>query len=448
MRFRVAWLIAGVSLLAQALPASAHDIPSDVQVQAFIRPSGDRLQLLVRVPLKCMRDVDFPQDGSGFLEATNFAPLLRDAATLWISDFVAMYEERVLLPKPRVAAVQVSLESNRSFQTFGEALRHVTGPMLSGDVKVVPNQALFDVLFEYPIHSRRSRFSIRPGFERLGARVVTVLHFVPPDGSVRSFEFFGNPGLVALDPAWYQAALTFVSLGFFHILDGTDHLLFLLCLAIPFRQVRGLLAAVTAFTLAHSITLAASALHLAPDALWFPPLVETLIAVSIVWMALENIIGKTTTERRWIIAFCFGLVHGFGFSFALRETLQLAGTHLLSSLLAFNVGVELGQVLVLATLVPALYLLFQFVVAERMGTILLSAFVAHTGWHWTLERGEILRRYSFDWASLSAAQLSATGWLLLLIVIVLGIVALAVHVLRQTTNRSRDLAQQVIRIQS
>ena len=285
----------GLLFLIQAFPAHAHDIPSDVLVQAFIRPSGAGLQLLVRVPLKCIRDVDFPQDGSGFLAVKDVMPLLCDATTLWISDSVAVYEDDFLLPKPRLAAVQVSLESDPSFQSFQDALRNVTGPRLPKNINVVTNQALLDVLLEYPIHSDRSRFSIRPGFERLGARVVTLLRFIPSGGTVRSYEFFGDPGRVALDPAWYQAAWTFVRLGFFHILDGTDHLLFLLCLIIPFRQARGLLAVVTAFTVAHSLTLAASVWNLAPDALWFPPLIELLIAVSIVWMAFENIVGTNAT---------------------------------------------------------------------------------------------------------------------------------------------------------
>src|SRR5581483_3747558 len=100
-----------------------------------------------------------------------------------------------------------------------------------------------------------------------------------------------------------------------------------------------------------------------------------------------------TVHRRWMIAFGFGLVHGFGFSFALRETLQFAGSHLLASLLSFNIGVELGQLLVLVMLIPVLELLFRRVVAERMGTIILSALVAHTGWHWMLERWDLLRQY-------------------------------------------------------
>src|SRR5207302_9980071 len=135
--------------------------------------------------------------------------------------------------------------------------------------------------FEYPFHADRYGFSIRPGLERLAARVVTVLRFLPPGGAVRAYEFLGDPGRVPLDPRWHQAARRFVEMGFYHILDGTDHLLFLFCLVIPFRRIRGLIAVVTSFTVAHSITLIASAYDLGPSALWFPPLIEMLIAVSI-----------------------------------------------------------------------------------------------------------------------------------------------------------------------
>jgi hypothetical protein len=141
------------------------------------------------------------------------------------------------------------------------------------------------------------------------------------------------------------------------------------------------------------MTLIAAASGFVPDAQWFSPLIETLIAASILYMALENIAGVTNLQRRWMMAFGFGLVHGFGFSFALRETLQFAGSLLLTSLLAFNAGVELGQLFVLALLVPALHLLFRYVVAERMGGIILSALVAHTAWHWTAERWERLRQF-------------------------------------------------------
>ena len=385
-------------ILFLVLPYGAvgHDIPSDVTVQAFVKPAGQQLNLLVRVPLKAMRDIDFPKRGPGFLDLARAEPLLPDAATLWVSDAIELYEGDQRLPKPRVVDTLLAVASDRSFASYDEALAHVTGARLPREMELIWDQVFLDVLFEYPIQSDRSDFSIHPGLARLGLRVITVLRFLPPTGVVRAFELTGDPGLVRLDPRWHQAALRFVNLGFLHILEGTDHLLFLFCLVIPFRRFRALIPVVTAFTLAHSITLIASAYNLAPDALWFPPLIETLIAISIVYMALENIVGGSTVGRRWMMAFGFGLVHGFGFSFALRQTLQFAGSHLLTSLLSFNVGVELGQLLVLIMLIPLLEALFRFAVAERMGTIILSALVAHTGWHWMLERGDKLSQFPFQ----------------------------------------------------
>jgi hypothetical protein len=141
-------------------------------------------------------------------------------------------------------------------------------------------------------------------------------------------------------------------------------------------------------------------------------------------MALVNIVGGSTIQRRWLMACGFGLVHGFGFSFALREQLQLAGSHLLSSLLAFNVGVELGQLLVLVILIPLLNFGFRYVVAERLGTIIMSVLVAHTGWHWMTERFDQLRQFQFDWPTISAGVVTAMSWLVLIAAVlrVLGLI--------------------------
>ncbi len=401
--------------VAVPAPLAAHDIPADVNIQAFIKPEGHRLRLLVRVPLQAMRDVQVPFRGPNVVDLTRIEPLLRDAAVQWIGNAIEVYEDDRRLEPRGLVEVRISEFGDKSFSSYDDALAHVTGPRLPPASEVYWSAGLLDVLFEYPIQSDRARFSIHPGLARLGLRTVTVLRFVTPGGAVRAFEYSGDPGLVRLDPRWHQAALRFVRLGFFHILDGTDHLLFLCCLVIPLRRLRVLVAVVTSFTVAHSVTLIASAYNVAPDALWFPPLVETLIAMSIVYMALENIVSARV-GRRWLIAFAFGLVHGFGFSFALRETMQFAGAHLLTSLLSFNVGVELGQLLVLALLVPALELLFRFVVAERMGTIILSALVAHTGWHWMLDRADKLRQYQFTWPSIDlATAATAMRWLTLVV---------------------------------
>jgi HupE / UreJ protein len=392
---RVRLLLAGAAILlaAAGLPLWAHEIPTDVRIVAFVKPEGARLRVLVRVPLLAMRDIDFPRRGAGFVDLAHAEPALRDAATLWIADNLILFEEQTPLGAPKVVEARVALPSDRSFTSYDAALAHVTGPRLPDDVHLYWEQGMLDALLEYPIRSEQARFSLHPALARLGLRVTTTVRVVFPDGAVRAFELHGDPGIVLLDPRWHEAARQFVSLGFRHILDGIDHLLFLLCLVVPLRKLRPLIVVVTAFTVAHSITLVASAYDLAPGALWFPPLIETLIAASIVFMAIENIVGSTSASRRWAIAFGFGLVHGFGFSFGLAETLQFSGDHLLASLLAFNVGVELGQILVLALMVPALQALFRFVVAERIGTVVLSVFVAHTGWHWLVERWDRLRQF-------------------------------------------------------
>jgi HupE/UreJ protein len=411
----IALLVCAISH-ACVLPsrALAHDIPADVKINAFFKPVGERLELLVRLPLPSLIDTDFPMRGP-YLDLARADEPIRGGIKVWLTDNVDVYEDGALLAKPHIVAAMVSLPSDKSFTSFEEARAHVLGPRLSNDLDLYWSQQLLDVLLEYEIRSDRSEFAIDPRVDRLGGAVNTALRFLPPDGSVRAFEFHGSPGLIFLDPRWHQAVLRFVVEGFWHILDGTDHLLFLACLVIPFRRLRPLIIIVTSFTVAHSITLIASAFGFAPDWLWFPPLIETLIAVTIVFMALENIVGSNV-GLRWIYAFAFGLIHGFGFSFALREQLQFAGDHLVTSLLGFNLGVEIGQLAVLFVLVPALNLLFRYVVAERVGVIILSALVAHTGWHWMLDRGAVLAKFplpTLDAAFLASLMRGAMAVLIL-----------------------------------
>ena len=406
-----------LALVATGSTPSAHEIPSDVLIHSFIRAEGQELRLLVRVPIAAMRDIVWPlKENQETLELSGIETYLHDAATLWVGDEVKVFEDGQQLGPQQVGAVRASPAEDRSFEDYASALTILTTPQRPTDVSM--KTGYLDVLFTYPIRSAASRFSFLPTWARLGGRTVTVAQLVLADGTVRPFELEGNPGLVDLDPSRFQAAWRFVKLGFEHILDGTDHLLFLFCLVIPFRRFRSLVKIVTAFTVAHSITLIASAYDLGPTGLWFPPFIETLIATSIVYMALENIVGANL-HRRWLITFGFGLVHGFGFSFALKQTLQFAGSHLLTSLLSFNIGVELGQLLVLVLMIPALDFLFNTVVAERLGTIILSALVAHTGWHWMTERYATFSLYDVQMPELTPA------FMVLALRYAMGIVAIA-----------------------
>jgi hypothetical protein len=361
--------------------ARAHEVPSDVTVRILVRPEGERVKLLVRAPLEAMQDITFPLVGPGYLDVPRAQSQLRDAARLWLADNIELYEGDRRVPRLEIVAVRASIPSDRSFAEYDSALAHLRGSPLPAGLDLPWQQALLDVELEAPIERAGSLFSIRARTERLGMRVVNAVRFFGADGTDRVFQIDGDAGVVALDPRWHQSMLRFLLQGFEHILDGADHLLFLLCLVVPFRrQLRALVLIVTAFTVGHSVTLIASAYGLAPSALWFPPLVETLIALSIFYMCVENVVCPNP-RTRWPIAFAFGLVHGFGFSFALQSTLQFAGDHVLTSLLSFNVGIELGQLLVLVLLVPALNLLFRYV-DERVGGIVIAVIVGHQAWHW------------------------------------------------------------------
>lgn len=381
----------------------AHEIPPSVVVRLFVRIEPSTIRVLVRAPLEALRDVDLPvRDSIGHLDLARMQPLLHDAAQTWLADGVIVHGGSGS-HTGRLVRERVSLPSDRSFDNWNTALRHLGGDSIATATMLPWRQALVDAELEYPRAAGDDDLSIEPTLARLGVRTTTVLHLVDADGSARLLQYSGDPGRIDLDPRWYSVGARFIASGFGHILDGIDHLLFLFCLVIPFRKLRPLIGVVTAFTVAHSITLSAAALGHVPDGLWFPPLVELLIAASILYMALENIVGARL-ERRWVMAFVFGLIHGFGFSFALRESLQFAGEHLAVSILTFNIGVELGQIAVLVIAIAVLELLYRRVIAERMGIIIMSAIIAHAAWHWSADRWDALRRYE---VAISAAWLTA-----------------------------------------
>lgn len=384
-----------LGLFLQASTVLAHDIPSRVTVYAFVKPEGNQLTALMRVPMEALSEISFPLRGPGFLQFSEADFALREAAQVYITESIQFFENGVALEEKELQAIRVSLPSDRSFTRFEDAIANVQSPPLSDDVNLFWRQGMLDILVTYPIESESSNFSVDPKLGTLANETTTVLRFLLPNGAERPYNLVGNPGLVDLDPSWLQATLRFVAMGFEHILEGTDHLLFLFCLVIPLRSIRALVPVVTSFTVAHSITLIGSAFGVSPGVLWFGPLIETLIALSIVYMAFENIVGARL-QHRWVVTFAFGLVHGFGFSFLFSDTLQFAGGHLFSSLLAFNVGVELGQLLVLIIAIPVLNMLFKYLVDERIGGILISALLAHSAWHWMLERGEQFSQFNLE----------------------------------------------------
>lgn len=383
-----AFLLCAATLLATR-PLDSHEIPERVALRAWVLPRGDSLVLFLRVPLESMRDLDFPERVDGGLDLTRVRALLDDAARTWLAPFAVLRADGVELPQPTVRGARIALPDDRSFESAADAQRAFTLAPLGDSVSVPWRQALFDVALVYALPAADASLALDLRLARLGVRTHSVIHLVQADGEVRSLAYTGDPGLVSLEPSWWENFARFLSEGFRHILGGIDHLLFVLCLVLPVRRWRPLVAIVTAFTVAHSITLGAAALGVAPAALWFPPLVESLIALSIIWLTVENVLrSPEKLEGRWRTAFAFGLVHGFGFSFALSEQLQFAGGDFVVALAAFNLGVEAGQLAVVALAVLALESLRRRIDEPRQHLIVWvgSAFVAHTAYHWAAER--------------------------------------------------------------
>lgn len=175
--------------------------------------------------------------------------------------------------------------------------------------------------------------------------------------------------------------LDFIKLGIEHILTGYDHLLFLLALLAGARGFLSVVKIVTAFTLAHSVTLTLAALGLVtiPDRI-----IEPLIAATIIWVALENLLSAAPDRRRWMWSFGFGLVHGLGFAAALGE-IDLKGAALVRALVGFNAGVEIGQLVFVVIALPLLTLLSR----GRGATLtprIASIAAAVMGTYWFIER--------------------------------------------------------------
>lgn len=389
--------------------ANGHDLPLDRTMNAFIKFEAHQADLVVRIPLDLLHDVPFPLVGDHYDIASSGAATR--TALRAIAAHLSLWEGHTRLV-PLSGKGKLSPPYDRSFQNFDAAIsdfeRSDSETLIGFDL------GYFNVHFVYPITSPNSVFSIENKIgSNYGDYTKLALRILPLGEESRTMMLNGSSGLVKLDPPWYDAGLGFVAMGVQHILSGFDHLLFLLCLVIPFRRIKSLIPVVTAFTVGHSITLIGAAFGLAPDAKWFPPFIEMAIAVSIVYMAVENIIGPKL-QRRWIIAGLFGLVHGFGFADVLGEQLQFAGSNLLTALFGFNVGIEIGQLIALSIFIPCLALVLRGRMQGRMGISILSAAVALIAWQWMVDRAQTLWQTPWPLPT-TAGILIAAQWIIALV---------------------------------
>ncbi len=219
-----------------------------------------------------------------------------------------------------------------------------------------------------------------------------IARFVPQNRPVQSFRLTAAaPSAVLLaEPDRLQVLRDYFVIGAEHILFGWDHLLFVIALVLLVRSPWSVVKAATAFTIAHSITLVATSLGY--TGLPSRP-VEALIALSIVFLAVEVALvlrdpNRQTLTRRapWLVAFGFGLFHGFGFAGALAE-IGLPQGEVLAALVAFNVGVEAGQLLVIAFLIALLKAASRWAPKAEAPTIRAMTYgIGLTGSFWLIER--------------------------------------------------------------
>ncbi|WP_441234114.1 HupE/UreJ family protein [Bradyrhizobium sp. 930_D9_N1_4] len=189
-------------------------------------------------------------------------------------------------------------------------------------------------------------------------------------------------------PSLWPTMQRYLVTGVEHIFLGYDHIAFLIAIVLWARRLMPVVKIVTAFTIAHSITLSLAALNV----LVIPSrIVEPAIAASIVFVAVENFMSRDI-DRRWRVAFLFGLIHGFGFAGVLRE-IGLPPNAVAPALAAFNVGVEIGQIAIVAIVLPVLGLLDRLTAVDRAESVraarlvhAVSALIGLLGSYWLLVR--------------------------------------------------------------
>jgi hydrogenase/urease accessory protein HupE len=347
--------------LLAAAPARAHD-PFEITTDAHV--SGDRLTLHTTLSLLTAARVCFTGEGA---RKTIEVPEL---AALWPAlDDCARRFYRVTAGGEALPVVDVHVDA-----TVENDL----------DIKVsVPRPARSPLVFDAVL---LPRLAARPMagvvLTATGARTFLGQKVLRPDDAIFELPITAEAEAPGTPPL--PGFRAYARLGVEHILTGVDHLLFLLGLLVACRSLRTIAGVVTCFTVAHSVTLALAALGVVT----LPPrVVEPLIAATIVVVGLENLVRGDEPKGRWLLTFAFGLVHGLGFASALQQIgLGANGTSIVGPLIAFNLGVELGQLAVAVPLLALLWKLRALPVFARLGTRAVSLIVVGFGIVWLVQR--------------------------------------------------------------
>ena len=383
---RLTLVCALVCVTAAAVFPAARAIPEDVNAKIFAKPQDRQLELLVRVPLAAVKDIQMPTRGdAGYLDLQAIQSMLPGAARYWIANCLDVSANGSLL-RPEVVTTRISASADQSFNSYASAAAHLDAADLPVGSDVFWDQVWLDIRFTYPLASDHADIAIRPTLASLGVHVNTDLQYIAPDGGGREFSFEGDPGVVHLNATWNDAVRQFAGHGAIFVFTSADFLLFLFCLTLPFRSYRSFFSVTIAFGGALSIALLTATFGLTPDALWFNPLIETLAAVAILLAAFANIANRVTPRRRALFAIGVGFIFGFDCSFDLASKTQFADSHAISAAFAFNFGVLAAVLATVAVMLPLTSFLFSLARTENVERIIVSALAADTAWSWLDER--------------------------------------------------------------
>lgn len=351
-RWMMLWALALVCWLGQAAPSEAHW--ADLAV-AEVTASGTAADVVLTIPTGLVAPADTDHDGHlSVAEVASHRAYLIDR----LGRGVALSSDGrpgTLTVAPSEAPGAPSLASGSGRST---TLRmHVT--------------------WNRPVHDLGLRYTLFAPDAPAARCLVTVT----AGGRTQDVVLTPHqPTYGSAEAGFWRQAGSFVGLGIQHILTGYDHMLFLLSLLLLGGGLRAWLKVVTAFTVAHSITLSLAVFGVVSvPSRW----VESAIALTIVYVAAENL-WRREISGRWALTFAFGLIHGLGFASALRET-QLPTANLAAALAGFNVGVELGQLMV----VVIAYLALQAIQRQRWAPtfrLVASGGVVAIGLVWFIER--------------------------------------------------------------
>ena len=404
-----------LTIMGFALPATAHFL-LNLNVRIFhVEHRSDGLKIFMRLPMPYLvADKIGPAGADGLPEPAPFTTnRMEDGQPVHYVDLQALRSDPtglgILAADGTVftigeASVRAEVETVQAypigrqptFATLAEAREAFASgvaypvdaePTYVGDVVV---DVILTLKSDKPIYEYGLSSTLDPGLPGQDDTANLILDYSP--GRTQVFRARGllvEP-IVISRSAW-SAILTFMEEGVRHILGGLDHVLFVLCLVIGATRLHSLVWRATGFTIGHSVTLIAGFFGYVPSGAWFVPTVETGIAISIIYAAIVAIMAnpedRMNEHKLFLLTSAIGLLHGLGFSFVLHEILQVNSPNIWQSLLAFNVGVEIGQLAIIILVWPVFWLLQRInIPAWRISRLAVAASCSLIALFWVGER--------------------------------------------------------------